>query len=176
MRVVLSQLGEFCGSADEWTVEYERLGEKFNFEPKEGVTLGVFREIMGHEEELMEAPEGALSGELTSASEGESEAVTPQGRLAAANTEKNRATKGPPGQRASQMREPPAQGSAEAWGVRREAQGDRMGPKGGEAKGQGKRGKAAPGAKGQGGRKAGGGRSLGGGKNKRRGTAPGATR
>ena len=59
---------------------------------------------------------------------------------------------------------------------RHEAQGDRKGPKGGAAKGQGKGGKAAQGAKDQWGRKGGRGAGLGGGRNKRRGVAPGAAR
>ena len=59
---------------------------------------------------------------------------------------------------------------------RHETRGDRKGPKGGAAKGQGKEGKAAQGAKDQGGRKGGRGTGSGGGRNKRRGVAPGAAR
>ena len=59
---------------------------------------------------------------------------------------------------------------------RHEAQGDRKGPKGGAAKGQGKEGKAAQGAKDHGGQKGGRGRGLGGDRKKRRGAAPGAAR
>ena len=184
MRVFISQLGDFCGSADEWPAEYERLSAKFNFEPKEGVTLEVFREIMGHEDELIEAPEEALSGVMTSDSEGESEAVTTLGRLAAANTEKNMATKGPPAQRASQLREPLAKGSAEVWGGAQDRGGGGSGPtvargRGGR-KGRGRGGKGPKGDKereaagGSGKGRRGGG--IGGDRNTRRGVAPGAGR
>ena len=100
---------------------------------------------------MTEAAEAALSGVTASDSEGESEAVTTLGRLAAANTEKNMATKGPPVQRASQLREPPAKGSAASWGGARDRGGGGSGPtvvrgRGGR-KGRGRGGQGPKGGK-----------------------------
>ena len=169
MRVFLSQLGGFSGSAAEWNVEYERLGTKFNFDPKTGVSLEVFKEMMSYEDELVEAPEEAPSEAMTSDSEGESEATATLGRLASANTEKNRATKGPLG---------PAEGWSGEWG--RGEGGSGPSSKGHKAGGKG-RGRGKKGPKGGKESEAAGGNGKGkqdgetrGGRNRRRGARSGA--
>ena len=59
MKGFISHFGGLGGSAAAWDKQYERLSKTFSFDPKEGVSLEVFKEMMGCDDELVEAPEEA---------------------------------------------------------------------------------------------------------------------